>query len=153
MNTTDIDIKSFPVTIRQPVQWGEQDGFGHINNMYFIRWFESARIAYLRNCGVQLTAEGIGPILAAVNCNYRKQVKYPCSVIVGSRITAIGRSSMSMEHALWIETKDGQVGDLAANGNSTVVMFNYHQEKTVAVSNEIVAEIERLEGRRLKEAN
>lgn len=150
MNPSNIDIKSFPVTINQPVQWGEQDGFGHINNMYFIRWFESARIAYLRKCEVQMTTAGVGPILAAVNCNFRKQVKYPCSVIVGSRITKIGRSSMNMEHALWIQSPDGQAGELAADGKSTVVMFDYQRQKPVSIPEDIVTCIEQLEGQRLK---
>ena len=82
MKRTTIEFDDFPITITQPVQWGEQDGFGHINNMYFIRWFESSRIAYLRKCGARMSTEGIGPILAAVNCNYRKQVKYPCLSLI-----------------------------------------------------------------------
>ncbi len=77
-------LPEFPVTITQPIQWGEQDGFGHVNNMHFIRWFESARIAYLLKCGVELKTAGVGPILAAVSCNYRRQVKFPDTVVVGA---------------------------------------------------------------------
>lgn len=39
-------LADFPVVIRLPVQWGEQDAFGHVNNIIFFRWYESARIAY-----------------------------------------------------------------------------------------------------------
>ena len=69
--------KRHPAVVEIPVQWGEQDGFGHVNNAVFIRWFESSRIEYLRLLGIRLTANGIGPILAAVSCNFRLQVKYP----------------------------------------------------------------------------
>ena len=54
-------LPEFAVTIVQPVQWGEQDGFGHVNNMHFIRWFESARIAYLRK---EIVWEQIPKLLA-----------------------------------------------------------------------------------------
>ena len=143
MNETELTTADFPVTVEQPVQWGEQDGFGHINNMYFIRWFESARIAYLAKCGVELTTDGVGPILAAVKCNFRRQVKYPATVIVGSRITRIGRSSMSMEHAMWNKA----TGELVADGDSTVVMFDYQNQKSAEVSVNTRQRIESLEGR------
>ena len=37
-------IEHYPATVDIPVQWGEQDGFGHINNAVFIRWLEASRI-------------------------------------------------------------------------------------------------------------
>ncbi len=35
-----------------PVQWGDQDMFGHVNNMVYFRWFESARIKFLEQLGL-----------------------------------------------------------------------------------------------------
>ena len=136
-------LPEFAVTIVQPVQWGEQDGFGHVNNMHFIRWFESARIAYLRECRINLTIEGIGPILAAVSCNYRKQVKYPDTVTVGARVVRIGSSSMKLEHQLWSE----QLQAVAAEGDSTVVLFDYQAQAPFPIPDDLRARIERLENR------
>lgn len=134
-------LPGFPVTISQPVQWGEQDGFGHINNMHFIRWFESARIAYLLKCEIEMTSEGVGPILAAVSCNFRKQIKYPDTVIVGARVTKIGRSSMRIEHQLWSEQHQA----VAADGDSTVVMFDYQNQCSFEIPRELRVGIESLE--------
>ena len=39
-------LAGFPVTINLPVLWGDQDAFRHVNNIVYLRWFESARIAY-----------------------------------------------------------------------------------------------------------
>jgi len=131
----------FPVTISQPVQWGEQDGFGHVNNMHFIRWFESARIAYLTKCDVPLTTDGVGPILAAVSCNYRRQVKYPDTVTVGARVTKIGTTSISIEHKAWSNAQNAVV----AEGDSTVVMFDYENQIPIAVTDALRSKIEDLE--------
>jgi acyl-CoA thioester hydrolase len=136
-------LPGYSVTISQPVQWGEQDGLGHINNMHFIRWFESARIAYLLECGIEITNTGVGPILAAVSCNYRQQVTYPDTLIVGARVTRIGRSSMAIEHQLWSE----QLQAVAAEGDSTVVMFDYHNQKSFAISPDLRARIEAIENK------
>ena len=97
------ELVDFPVSIDLPVQWGDQDAFGHVNNTVFFRWFESARIAYLERLGIgdKNSATGLGPILAAIGCDYRRQVKYPDHVLIGSRIIRIGRTSMTMEHKVW----------------------------------------------------
>ena len=133
---------AFPVTISLPVQWGDQDAFGHVNNVRFLRWFESSRIAYFRKCGIKLTAAGLGPILAAVHCNYRQQVRFPDTVIVGARVTGLGRSSINIEHKLWSD----RLNAVATDGNSTVVIFDYQKQRPAPLSDEIRAAIEALEG-------
>lgn len=137
--------EGYPVWIALPVQWGEQDAFGHVNNAVYMRWFESARIAY--GLRVNLT-EGtptrrVGPILAAISCNYRRQLKYPDTIHVGARITRIGRSSLTMEHRVISE----MLGAIAAEGDSTLVAFDYLAQKSVPLPDEMRLAIESLEGR------
>ena len=38
-------LAGYPVRIEVPVAWGEMDAFGHVNNVVYFRYFESARIA------------------------------------------------------------------------------------------------------------
>ena len=45
-------LAGFPVVVSWPVQWGDQDAFGHVNNTIYFRWFESGRIAYLKRLGL-----------------------------------------------------------------------------------------------------
>ena len=61
-------LNDYSAIISIPIQWGDQDAFGHVNNTVPIRWFESSRIAFLDACGLgeMMTGEGVGPILAAV---------------------------------------------------------------------------------------
>ena len=146
------ELALYPALIRLPVQWGDQDAFGHVNNVIYFRWFESSRIAYLERIGLGdkhdgklSTGENVGPILAAIGCNYRKQVKYPDSVIVGARVTRIGRSSMTMTHVVW--SHDHQA--IAADGESTVVVFDYNANQPRRVPDDFRALIEKLEGRSL----
>ena len=66
----DINEKSFlanfPVTIQVPVAWGEMDAFGHVNNIVYFRYFESARIAYFEKIEFIKFKDniGVGPILS-----------------------------------------------------------------------------------------
>jgi acyl-CoA thioester hydrolase len=139
------ELAGHPVVITWPVQWGDQDAFGHVNNVVYFRWMESARIAYFREAGVPSAAagQGTGPILASVKCDFRRQLTYPDTLLISASITSFGRTSMKMVH--WIYSTAQQA--VAAEGDSTIVMFDYTGQRPVAVSDEIRARIEALEGR------
>ena len=145
--TSDANVlpPGYPVGITLPVQWGDQDAFGHVNNTVYFRWFESARIAYGRRIGLNAWKEtrNIGPILASITCEYRRQVTFPDTVRVGARITRIGRSSMTMEHVVISEA----VGGTAAEGTSAVVLFDYTAGRSYPIPDELRRAIEALEGR------
>ena len=110
------ELDGFPVIMRVPVLWGDMDPMGHVNNTRFFRWFESARVAYLDRAIIETGClpPAVGPILAAIHCNYRRQVIYPDTIEVGARISQLGNSSMTMQHRLVSHTH----GKLAAEGES-----------------------------------
>ncbi len=137
--------QGFPVWVTLPVQWGDQDAFGHVNNTVYFRWFESARITYGGRIDLSESGDGrkVAPILAAITCNYRRQLKYPDTVHVGARITRIGRSSLTMEHRLVSEFWRA----VAAEGDSTLVAFDYAAQKPVPVPAAVRSRIEQLEGK------
>ena len=122
-----------PVSVTIPVQWGDQDLFGHVNNIHFLKWFESARVAYMTRCGARLTKEGVGPILAAIQCDYIKQIRYPDTIVVGATLSKLGNSSLVLHHELWSQSQN----ELAARGDSTIVMFDYVKQKSVRVPDAI----------------
>jgi acyl-CoA thioester hydrolase len=142
-DSADSRLPGFPVVTPMFIQWGNQDAFGHVNNIHHFRWFETGRIEYLARCGVPISAEHVGPILAAIQCNYRLQIGWPDDILIGTRVTRIGNSSITVAHAIWSRSNDA----IAADGDSTVVMFDYRKQKPVTVPDEVRAAIARLEGR------
>ena len=144
--SANIALSQFPVVVSLPVQWGDEDSFGHVNNTAHIRWFESSRVAYIENSGLRmiLTAgKVIGPILASITCNYRRQLNFPDTVKIGSRVSNLGRSSMTIEHAIYSESQK----EIAADGHSVIVMFNFEAQRPIRVSQEIREAVEKLEGK------
>ena len=138
-------LKTFPVLLRWRVQWGEQDALGHVNNIIFLRWFESGRLEYLARIGIgdRPAPSKLASILAAVHCNFRQQITFPDHVWIGAKVVRIGRTSIRMEHHIWSETRQG----LAADGEATVVTFDYPTNQSVTVPHDVRQAIERLEGR------
>jgi acyl-CoA thioester hydrolase len=136
-------LAGYPVVVTVPVQWGDQDAFGHVNNTVFLRWMEAGRIAYFSEVRMVHDALGTGrgPILASVTCNFRRQVTFPDQVRIGSRVARIGTSSFVVEQAV----ASDRLSALVADGTSTVVHFDYAAGKSCPVPDEIRRAIEAIE--------
>ncbi len=137
------ELAGFHVIVPLPIQWGDQDALGHVNNTVSLRWFESSRVAYLEHCGWThlMAGEVLGPIVASVTCHYRRQLHYPDTVHVAARVRELGRSSVRIEHRIFSETQRV----VAVDGESVVVIFNYQTQRPVRVPEELRQAIDRLE--------
>lgn len=129
------DSKSIITKI--PVLWGDMDGFGHVNNIIYLKWCETSRIELFRsiwnykigNMEEVLERGGIGPILANFNMDYKYPVKYPDEIKIETYLTHIGNSSMGIGHELFSQNND----KLVAKANSVVVMLNYISNDKVII--------------------
>lgn len=133
---------SLPIRIEVPVAWGEQDAFGHLNNVAYLRYFESARMHFLDRIGVLRShrESGLGVILASTTCDFKKPVEWPARLSVRCGCTAIGNTSFTMAY----EIRDEQ-GDLVATGSSVQVMYDYEARAKSPVPPAIRSAIERLQ--------
>lgn len=130
------DSKSIITKI--PVLWGDMDGFGHVNNIIYLKWCETSRIELFRsiwnykigNMEEVLERGGIGPILANFNMDYKYPVKYPDEIKIETYLTHIGNSSMGIGHELFSQNND----KLVAKANSVIVMLNYVSNDKVIIS-------------------
>lgn len=129
------DLADYTTITSLPIQWGDMDAFGHVNNVVYIRWFESGRIDLLETFGSVVSMEpgGIGPILASIQCDYKKQLHFPDTVHIGTRVGKIGRTSATAEHVVYSE----QLRAIAATGTSTMVVFDYEANRPVRVPEDL----------------
>ncbi len=143
--TSDLppELADHPLSIALPVQWGDQDAFGHVNNVVHFRWMESARIAYFAalELGNLMTNQSTGPILASIKCDYRRQLVYPDAVLVSASVTRIGRTSLTMVHRVYSQQQKAVVSD----GESVIVMFDYTTQQPTPVSDPIRTRIDSLQ--------
>lgn len=114
----------WPVSIELPVAWGDMDAFAHVNNTVYLRWFETARIAYFERLGIasRMIADQVGPILARTAVNYRLPVTYPDTVRVSATVVRLGTTSLMMQYRV---TSRAHQDAVAAEGEATVVMVRY----------------------------
>jgi len=79
----------------QPIAWGDHDAFQHVNNVRYIRFFESSRIRWIGSIGEEvggpaqadafLRARGISFILKSIEVNFRKPVQYPDTLLIAHK--------------------------------------------------------------------
>ena len=137
------NLADYPIRLEVPVLWGNQDLYGHVNNCVHIRWFESGRVAYWdAGVGKVMQSSRLGPILANIRCDYKSQIHYPDTVHIGSSVRKLGRTSLTMEHVVFCQNGT----QLAAEGHSIVVLFDYESQRPVRFPPEMIRTIERIEG-------
>lgn len=136
-------LTSFPVVIELPVQWGDVDAYGHVNNTVFFRYFESARMAYLGQCGVLESYEKnrVGIILYSTECRFRSALHHPDSVLVGARTLQIEADRFVMAYSVVSSEQDR----IAAEGCATLVWFDYNTRTKARLPDSVRTAIEKLE--------
>lgn len=138
-------LESYPLVIEAPVAWGEMDSMGHVNNIVYFRYFESARIAYFERVGFMewMRETGVGPILASTQCRFRLPLSYPDTVSVGAKAAELGDDRFRMEY-LVVSQRHARP---AAEGDGLVVSFDYRAQRKAPLPEEIKARIRELETR------
>ena len=134
----------FPVRIEVKVAWGEMDAFAHVNNANYLRWFESARIAYFEKVSVSIGAKDQSPwvpILARATVDFRRPVTYPDTVTVEASVRSFGTTSFTM---VYRATSQAQ-GAVVAEGEAVVVLLDPATERKTAIPPELRAAIDALE--------
>lgn len=85
-------------------RWMDNDQYGHVNNVVYYSWFDTAVNAHLIERGVLDTAAGqvIG-FVVETQCHYFAPLAFPQNVEAGVRVARIGGSSVRYEVGLFAE--------------------------------------------------
>jgi len=133
----------FQTFLEIPVAWGEQDAYGHVNNVAYFRYLESCRMDFLlQTLGPRLSddryrafvaAKEVGPILAKSSCTYKAPVMFPDVLYAGTRVANMQQDRMEMIYRL-VSKKSGRI---VAEGDSLIVTYDYRLSKKAPVPAEI----------------
>ena len=83
-------------------RWMDNDAYGHVNNVVYYSWFDTAVNAYLIEQGALDIhhGEAIG-LVVETHCNYFEPLAFPQVVDAGLRVARIGSSSVQYEIGLF----------------------------------------------------
>lgn len=85
-------------------RWSDNDIYGHVNNVVYYSWFDTAVNAYLISQGALDPKHGslIG-LVVETQCNYFSPLAFPQTVEVGLRVARLGSSSVRYEVGLFAQ--------------------------------------------------
>jgi acyl-CoA thioester hydrolase len=124
-----------------PTRWLDNDIYGHVNNVNYYSYFDTAIAHFLMTeGGLDPWRDPIVGFCVESGCRFRRGIRFPERVTAGLRVTRIGRSSVRWEIGIFRDEED----EAAAEGYFVHVFVVRAQERPAPVPAAIRAALGRL---------
>src|SRR5918997_2770564 len=92
----------FPYFAPDMVRLGDLDHQNHVNNAVYATYFETGRVMMMREAfGGRLNFGGTNFVVARLEINYLRELRWPGTVEVGTGVERMGRSSVVYAQAIF----------------------------------------------------
>jgi acyl-CoA thioester hydrolase len=135
--------EGWPFTHTDRVRFGDLDAMGHLNNVAFLQFFESARIAFLKTLIPEhdpTQPSDFGLIFAECKINYRSPAFFDEDIATSVRPAEIARSSFRIEFEMRAQRDER----LLAEGYGVLVGYRYAEAKAAPLPDRVRAVLEPL---------
>lgn len=124
-----------------PTRWHDNDIYGHVNNVVYYSYFDTAVNEYLvRAGGLDMHHGSVVGIIVESQCQYHRSLCFPEVISAGLRVAKLGRSSVSYEIAIFQEGQESP----AATGHFVHVFVERGAQKPVPIPEKIRSALERI---------
>lgn len=132
------DYKVFyPISTR----WSDNDIYGHVNNVIYYSYFDTAANRYLiEEGGLDISDGRIVGYVVNSGCEYHAPITYPEGIEAGLRVDRMGNSSVQYGIAIF---RDG-IAEAAAHGHFVHVFVERAANKSVPIPTPLRTALERL---------
>jgi acyl-CoA thioester hydrolase len=126
----------FPHFREIPTRWLDNDVYGHVNNVVYYSYFDTAVTGHLVDSGVldYRNATIVG-IVVETKCQFLRELAFPEVVHAGIRITRLGNSSVRYEIGLF----SGEEETPAAVGHFVHVYVDRENRRPVRIPDNVRA--------------
>jgi acyl-CoA thioester hydrolase len=102
----------YPVLYDIPTRWLDNDIYGHVNNVNYYSYFDTAIANFLMGeGGLDPWRDEVVGFCVESACRFRRGIRFPDRVRVGLRVTKLGRSSVRYEIGIFRGDEDAAVAD------------------------------------------
>lgn len=125
----DRDRSSFRIWTSHTIRYNDQDSLGHVNNAVYSTFFEAGRTAYIEPMMEELgaDAENLDFVLARITIDFVKELRYPGTVDIGTRVRRLGTKSMTFSNAVF----KGGTDECVATCDAVLVFFDLASRSSV----------------------
>lgn len=98
----DTPRSAFPHLSALPTRWMDNDSYGHVNNVNYYSFFDTAVNRLLIDRGVlDIHKSEVVGFVVDTGCSYFSSISFPDTIHVGVRVAKLGTSSVRYELALY----------------------------------------------------
>ncbi len=84
-----------------PTRWMDNDVFGHVNNVTYYSYFDTAVTAWMMEHGLLGFTAGPMWMMVETGCRFISEVAFPDPLVIGLRLGRLGVSSVRWELAVF----------------------------------------------------
>ena len=100
-------LAEYPHRMTIPTRWHDNDVYGHVNNVVYYAFFDTAVNGHLIRAGcLDVQASAVIGLVVETQCRYFKPIAFPDVVHAGIRVAKLGRSSVRYEIGLFANDDD-----------------------------------------------
>jgi len=135
------NLSGYPYVVPIATRWMDNDVYGHVNNVTYYSYFDSAANLFLiREGGLDIHAADVIGVVVESACHYHAAVAYPDALRAGVRVDKLGARSVTYGIAIFPESGD----DAAAHGHFVHVFVDRASRKPVAIPEPMRAALARI---------
>jgi acyl-CoA thioester hydrolase len=113
-----------------PTRWMDNDTYGHVNNVTYYSYFDTAVNEHLVNAGgLDIRKDPAIGFVVESSCSFHKSLTFPETIDAGLRVVRLGTSSVTYEIGLFKQDDDAP----AATGRFVHVWVDRARERPVQV--------------------
>ncbi len=131
-------LDQFPLQTYEKLRYADTDRQGHVNNAVFSTMLETGRAELLYNPSRPLANEDAAFVIAKLTLNFCSEITWPGTVQIGTRVLTVGRSSVTLEQALFQEER------CAATATTVIVQMNETTRSSQPLSETSIAYLKSL---------
>jgi acyl-CoA thioester hydrolase len=124
-----------------PTRWADNDVYGHVNNVVYYAWFDTAVNAWLVEGGfLDIAGSPVVGLVVETTCSYFESVAFPEAVEVGLGVERLGNSSVTYRIGIFREGGERA----AAQGRFTHVYVDRGTQRPAPIPADLRAALEAL---------
>ncbi|HXE97079.1 MAG TPA: thioesterase family protein [Dongiaceae bacterium] len=111
-------------------RWMDNDTYGHVNNVIYYSWFDTAVNQFLiANGALDIEQSPVIGLVIETQCNYFAPVAFPDRITIGIRVAKLGNSSIRYEVGVFREDEE----EVAAQGHFVHVYVSRETRRPTAI--------------------
>jgi acyl-CoA thioester hydrolase len=99
--------REFAHFLALPTRWMDNDAYGHVNNVVYYSFFDTAVNRFLIDRGLlRIDSSAVIGLVVETGCRYHRPLAFPDDLEVGIRVAHLGTSSVRYELGVFREGDD-----------------------------------------------